>query len=110
MADQLERDPVTVVEDPGLSPRRQRVGSTDILAAIRALPDAVAARLDGREPRGGDADGDEPAEVTFVGDPPPAPSPEPAATGAGSSSPAPVVHRATYHHPSKKRRRSEAMA
>jgi hypothetical protein len=108
MADQLERDPVTVVDDPGPA-RRQRVGSGDILAAIRALPDAVAARLDGHRPDNGNGDdGGAPAEVTFVGDPPPVPAPEPA-TGAAPS-PAPVVSRPVYHHPSRRARRTELIA
>jgi hypothetical protein len=116
VVDQLERDPVTVVEDPDASasaPRRQRVGASDLLAAIRALPDAVAARLDGGEARGGDGDGRAP-EVTFVGDDPlPTTAVEPVAPAGAAPNgvkPDPAVHRPKFTHPSRKRRRTEAVA
>jgi hypothetical protein len=115
VVDQLERDPVTVVEDPDASasaPRRQRVGASDLLAAIRALPDAVAARLDGGEAHG-DSEGGAP-EVTFVGDDPlPTTAVEPVApaeAGPNGVKPDPAVHRPAFTHPSRRRRRTEAIA
>jgi hypothetical protein len=103
VSEQLERDPVTVVEEP--APENKRVGSSDILDAIRALPDAVAARISGKPAAGGTGDGV--SEVTFVGDPiPEAPKAGPAAAGPAAPA-APTVHRPLYGHPSRSRRNAD---
>jgi len=105
-----ERTPVTVVEEeaePPRSPTRQRVGTSALLDAIRALPDVIAARLEeGGSGRQEDTGGT--PEVTFVGDPipPEDPSGEPLEE---TPPPEPVVHRPKFRHPSKKRVRTEAI-
>jgi len=107
-----EPDTVTVVEDEELGPSRRptRVGTAALLEAIRALPDAVAERLEGHT--GGNEDGEHAPEVTFVGDPPPVEAdPLDAGSGGGRPSPAPdpAVHRAEFKHPSRRKHRSEAI-
>jgi len=101
-----ERDPVTVVDvdDPPSPKKPERTTAAQLLAAIRALPDAVAERLDGQAPQ---ADGA--PEVTFVGDPIPQTPPAAPPASSPAAQPDAAVQRPAFHHPSRRRVRTEAI-
>jgi hypothetical protein len=85
-------------------------GTTAVLDAIRALPDAVAARLEGRAPA---ATSGGPAEVTFVGEPPPAeatPDDTPGTSPVAATSLPVDPTEPRWRHPSRRRHRLEAPA
>jgi hypothetical protein len=99
---------VTVIEDDELNPPRKpstRVGTAALLDAIRGLPDAVAARLQGTAPT--DSGGAE--EVTFVGDPLPVEDEKGDPAPAVPAQPDPATHRPAFRHPSARKHRSEAI-
>jgi hypothetical protein len=107
-----EQEPhvVAVASDEPPAPPASRGGTTAVLDAIRALPDAVAARLEGRTPA---ATSGGPAEVTFVGEPPPveATSDDVPGTSSVAATSLPVdPTEPRWRHPSRRRRRLEAPA
>jgi hypothetical protein len=100
---------VTVEDEPAPEPQRPaggRVGTAQLLEAIRGIPAATAAAV-----KGGPASSDPGRpEVTFVGEPEPEPDEEPENDPGGPQAPStPAVHRARWRHPSARRRRAEAM-
>jgi hypothetical protein len=103
-----ERDPVTVVDD-GPTPKPPRHGAlAELLEAVRDLPDAVAARIDGSPHQ---TSGSGAPEVTFVGDPLPEPDADPEQTpvGPGNPQPDPEVRRPRFGHPAARRKTTEAI-
>jgi hypothetical protein len=103
-----ERDPVTVVDD-GPTPAKPRRGAlAELLEAVRDLPDAVAARIDGSPHKAVNSGA---PEVTFVGDPLPEPDAEPDTTpvGPGNPQPDPEVYRPRFGHPAARRKTTEAI-
>jgi hypothetical protein len=109
-----DRAPVDVIDaDEPASPRRQRVGTSDLLAAIEDIPGQVAALVKG----GKQPEQDGVPEVRFVGEEP-LPM-EPVVTEPEDSNglpadqqpkPDPELHRPLFRHPSARRRSVDALA
>jgi hypothetical protein len=93
---------VTRPEPAEPTPRKQRTTTNDILDAIRAIPDAVAAKVEGKEP----VTGGGPRQVTFAPEPELEPDDEPDPDDTPPP-PEPIVQRPKFRHPSRSRRRVE---
>jgi hypothetical protein len=101
-----DRTVVTTVDETPAVPAR--VGTAQLLEAIRDIPSAVAAQV-----RGGGSTpmaGGRP-EVTFVAEALPEPEPDSDEPDSDDpvAAPDPLVERPRWRHPSRRRRRAEAL-
>jgi hypothetical protein len=106
---EVDDDPqAVVVTDPEPADperKRDRVSTADILQAIRSIPDAVAAKVEGKpEPSSGSAG---PQSVVFEPEPEPEPDEVDPDEPAPGPAPAPVNNEPRFRHPSRARRRVE---
>jgi hypothetical protein len=99
--------------DPSREPRatpapRERATTADVLAAIRAIPEQVAAQVKGGASSSGHKGG-EIDEVTFVAEPPPAPEDpdDPEETHGPAVEPVVTKDTPRYRFPGARRRRAE---
>jgi hypothetical protein len=111
MAQNTDDDPQAVVvtdpepaDAPPLGAKRRRTTTADILRAIREIPDAVAAKVEGAPAPGASAS---PRSVTFEAEPEPEPEDD-EPDDEPKPGPAPTPEwQPRFRHPSRGRRRVE---